>query len=65
MPPISPKDHEDNPTVHLSFAIAVAIVSVLIMVAVTIDPWLLVVLAGVGLTVFAIYDRTDPEWYSL
>ena len=65
MPPTKPKDRRDTLTFHLLFATAIALASTLVIVAVTIDPWLLVALAGVGLTVFAIYDRTDPEWYSL
>lgn len=65
MTPTSHVDHRENPVVHLLFAILIAVSSALIIVAATIDPWLLVVLAGVGLTVFAIYDRTDPDWYTI
>jgi hypothetical protein len=59
------QDPSETPTQHLWFAVIVALSGVLSVLAVTVDPWLLVMMAGVAMTTFAIYDRTDPAWYSI
>jgi hypothetical protein len=50
---------------HLYFALIVAASGVLAMLAASVDPWLLVMMAGVAISTYAIYDRTDPAWYAL
>jgi hypothetical protein len=59
------QDPSDTPAHHLWFAVLVAASGVLAVLAATVDPWLLVMMAGIAVTVFAIYDRTDPGWYAL
>jgi hypothetical protein len=49
----------------LRFALAVALIGILSVLAASVDPWLLVMMAVVGVTAFAVYDRTDPNWYAL
>jgi hypothetical protein len=50
---------------HLHLALIVAVAGVLAVMAASVDPWLLVMMAGVAVTTYAIYDRTDPAWYAL
>jgi hypothetical protein len=49
----------------MRFALAVALIGILGLMAASVDPWLLVMMGIVGVTAFAVYDRTDPNWYAL
>jgi hypothetical protein len=49
---------------HLWLAAIVAVSGVLAVLAASVDPWLLVMMVGVAVTTYAIYDHTDPEWYA-
>jgi hypothetical protein len=42
--------------------VAVIIVGIVAMLAASVDPWLLVVLAALGVTTYAVYDRTGDGW---
>ena len=46
----------------LRLAAVVVIVGILAALAASVDPWLLVVLAGLGVTTYAVYDRTGDGW---
>lgn len=65
MTPQAPRNPHGTPVHHLWFALFVAVSGVLAVMAASVDPWLLVMMAGVALTTYAIYDRTDPGWYAL
>lgn len=65
MTPQAHHSHQDAP-VHLPYlALIVAACSMLAVLAAAVDPWLLVMMAGVAVATYAIYDRTDPAWYAL
>jgi hypothetical protein len=55
-----------HPGMPLSDAIrliaAVLILGSVSILAASVDPWLLVVLAGLGLTTYAVFDRTADGW---
>lgn len=41
---------------------AVVLLGIVAVLAASVDPWLLVVLAGLGLTAYAVFDRTGDGW---
>ena len=56
---------EPSAAQSVRFALAVALTGILAVLAASVDPWMLVMIAGVALTGCAVYDRTDPGWYAL
>ena len=58
-----PFGHPDMPPAQaLRLAAAIMIVGIVALLAASVDPWLLVVLAGLGVTTYAVYDRTGDGW---
>ena len=58
-----PFGHPDMPPAQaLRLAAAIMIVGIVALLAASVDPWLLVVLAGLGVTTYAVYDRTGDDW---
>jgi hypothetical protein len=65
---LTPQAHRithDTPVHHLWLALIVAVSGILAVLAASVDPWLLVMMVGVAVATYAIYDRTDPAWYAL
>ncbi|HEY6794011.1 MAG TPA: hypothetical protein VI248_04940 [Kineosporiaceae bacterium] len=50
------------PAQALRLALAVVIVGIISILAASVDPWLLVILAGLGLATYAVYDHTGDGW---
>jgi hypothetical protein len=50
------------PAQALRLVLSVMIVGIIAILAASVDPWLLVVLAGLGVTAYAVYDRTGDGW---
>lgn len=59
------RDLFGSPVHHVWLALVVAASGVLAVLAASVDPWLLVMMAGVAVTTYAIYDHTDPAWYAI
>jgi len=53
------------PAQALRLAFAVVILGIIALLAASVDPWLLVILAGLGLAAYAVYDRTEDGWIPL
>jgi hypothetical protein len=50
------------PAQALRFAVMVMILGIVAILAATVDPWLLVIMAFLGVTAYAVYDRTGSGW---
>ena len=50
------------PSQALRLALAVVIMGIISILAASVDPWLLVMLAGLGISTYAVYDRTGDGW---
>jgi hypothetical protein len=51
-----------SPSQALRLAVAVVIAGIISILAASVDPWLLVMLAGLGVTAYGIYDRSGDGW---
>jgi hypothetical protein len=50
------------PSQALRLAFAVVIAAFISVLAASVDPWLLVMLAGLGVTTYGVYDHTGDGW---
>jgi hypothetical protein len=51
-----------QPAQALRLAFAVMIIGIVSILAATVDPWMLVMMAGLGVTGYAFYDRSGNGW---
>jgi hypothetical protein len=50
------------PAQALRLALAIVIAGIISILAASVDPWLLVILAGLGMAAYAVYDHTGDGW---
>ena len=50
------------PSQALRLALAVMIAVFISALAASVDPWLLAILAGLGVTAYGVYDHTGDGW---
>jgi hypothetical protein len=50
------------PSHALRLAVTIIIAGIIAILAASVDPWLLVILAGLGICAYAVYDRTGDGW---
>ena len=51
-----------GPIQALRLAFVVVFAGIVTVLAASVDPWLLVMMAGLALTAYAVYDRTGEGW---
>jgi hypothetical protein len=50
------------PTQALRLTLAATIAGIIVIFAASVDPWLLVILAGLGVTAYGVYDHSGDGW---
>ena len=50
------------PTHALRLAVVVVVLGIVTLLAASVDPWMLVLVAGLGLAAYAVYDGSGEGW---